>query len=308
MGGKLGSRRPSSSPDQALHASQDQGCLYSLLYVPRDRQEDVLNRLVSPIATEIQDDPDLDSLFFVRFSEPRWQLRFRVLGRPGWVNGPLRDLVERRVRELEASGDIEGHEFNQYDREYDRYGGELGMSLAEELFHQDSLACLEIVRIDRAGLLKKSRREFAMALVDRFLDLSRFSPEDRLEFYKFGYAWALEMKTWAQEDLDVLEQRFQKLHAGLEDLFFGFKAKDPVQFFGGSEAAEVAATFLERARPVVEAILREHRAGRIEQSLVYLFWSYAHMMTNRLGVESTPEAILRFFMFRLLEERSRTAA
>src|SRR6267143_1490722 len=169
-----------------MNASEDQGCLYSIFYAPRERLEGVLNRLISPIAAEIQDHPDLDSLFFVRFSEPRWQLRFRVLGRAGWVNGPVRGLVERRVRELEASGDIEGHEFTRYDREYDRYGGELGMTLAEKLFHLDSLACLEILRVDRTGLLKKSRREYAMALVDRFLDLARFSTEDRLEFYRFG--------------------------------------------------------------------------------------------------------------------------
>jgi thiopeptide-type bacteriocin biosynthesis protein len=289
-------------------APADQGCLYSSLYVPRERQEGILERLVCPIAVEIQNHPDLDSLFFVRFSEPRWQLRFRVLGRTGWVNGPVRDLVERRVRELEATGDIEGHEFNRYDREYDRYGGELGMGLAEKLFHFDSLACLEIVRLDHAGSLKKSRREFAMALVDRFVDLAQFSPADRLEFYKFGYAWALEMGTWEQEELDVLEKRFQQLQPGLQELFFGDKAGNPEQFYGGSEAAQVAATFLDRARPLVEEIVREHRAGRIQQSLLYLFWSYAHMMTNRLGVEATPEAILRFFMYRLLEERSRSAA
>jgi thiopeptide-type bacteriocin biosynthesis protein len=289
-------------------AVQDQSCLYSLLYVPRERQEDVLDRLIRPVAAEIKGHPDLDSLFFVRFSEPRWQLRFRVLGRTSWVKGPLRDLVERRVRELTASGDIESHEFGEYDREYDRYGGNLGMALAERLFHLDSLACLEIVRIDRAGLLKRSRREFAMALVDSFLDLARFTAEDRLEFYKFGYAWAIEWKAWGPEDLDTLERRFQKLHAGMEKLFFGLKALDPAQFYGGPEAAQVAADFLERARPAVDEILHEHRAGRIEQSLVYLFWSYAHMMTNRLGVEATPEAILRFFMFRLLKERSRSAA
>lgn len=288
--------------------SKDQGCLYSSLYVPRERQEHILERLVCPIAAEIRNHPDLDSLFFVRFSEPRWQLRFRVLGRTGWVNGSLRDLVERRVRELEATGEIEGHEFNQYDREYDRYGGELGMSLAEKLFHLDSLACLEIVRLDHAGLLQKSRREFAMALVDRFVDLAQFSPADRLEFYKFGYAWALEMKTWGQGDVDVLEKRFQQLQPGLQKLFFGRKAESPEQFYGGPEAAQVAAAFLERACPLVEEILREHRGGRIQQSLIYLFWSYAHMMTNRLGVEATPEAILRFFMYRLLEERSRSAA
>ncbi|HYQ90308.1 MAG TPA: thiopeptide-type bacteriocin biosynthesis protein [Candidatus Binatia bacterium] len=289
-------------------ASKDQGCLYSLLYVPREQHEDILDQLVFPIVAEVRNHPDLDSLFFVRFSEPRWQLRFRVLGRTRWVGGPLRDLVERRVRDFETSGNIEGHEFSQYDREYDRYGGALGMALAEKLFHLDSLACLEIVRIDRAGLLKKSRREFAMALVDSFLDLAHFPTEDRLEFYKFGYAWAIEWKTWGLEDLDALEKRFQKLHVGLERLFFGLKAEDPAQFYGGPEAAQVAATFLEHARPTVEAILNERRAGRIEQSLIYLFWSYAHMMTNRLGVEATPEAILRFFMFRLLEERSRSTA
>ncbi len=285
-----------------------QGCLYTLLYVPRERQEEILERLISPLVAEIQHHPDLDSLFFVRYSEPRWQLRFRALGRPAWVNGPLRDLVERRVGRFEEAGEIEAHEFHRYDREYDRYGGEVGMDLAEKLFHVDSLACLEIVQIDRAGLLRKSRRELSMALIDRFLDLSRFTPAERLDFYKFGYAWALEQKIWEDEDLAALEARFQRLRPGLERLFFGPTAMNPVEFYGGPEAAEAARKFLEAANPVVEDILREHRAGRIRQSLLYLFWSYAHMMTNRLGVESTPEAILRFFMHRLLEERATTAA
>ena len=291
-----------------MDASEDQGCLYSILYAPRERLEEILDRLVRPVAAEIQHHPDLDSLFFVRFSEPRWQLRFRVLGQPAWVHGPLRDLVERRVRELETGGGLEGHELTRYDREYDRYGGKLGMSLAEKLFHLDSLACLEIVRLDRDGSLAKSRREYAMGLVDRFLDLARFSAEDRIEFYKFGYAWALERGTWSQDDLNALEERFQKIRGGLEKLFLETKVEDPAQFHGGPEVAAVAGHFLERARPVVETILHEHRAGRIEQDLRFLFWSYAHMMTNRLGVEAMPEAILRFFMFRLLEERSRSAA
>jgi thiopeptide-type bacteriocin biosynthesis protein len=291
-----------------MPSTEEQSCLYSLLYAPRERLEEILTSFVSPIAAEIREHPDLDSLFFVRFSEPRWQLRLRVLGRPEWIHGPLRALVEGRVRDLEAAGEIEGHEFHQYDREVERYGGEVGMSLAERLFHLDSLACLELVRIDRAGLLRKNRRELAMALVDRFVDLAHFSQDERMEFYKFGYAWALELKTWSGEDLELLEARFQKLHPALEKFFFGETASDPVQFYGGAEAARAATEFLERARPVAEEILREHRAGRVRQSLPYLFWSYTHMLTNRLGVEATPEAILRFFMHRLLEERTRSTA
>ncbi len=285
-----------------------QACLYTLLYVPRERQEQILERLIGPLVSEIRHHPDLDSLFFVRYSEPRWQLRFRVLGRPAWVNGPLRDLVEHRVGGFEEAGEIEAHEFHQYDREYERYGGEVGMDLAEKLFHVDSLACLDIMQIDRAGLLRKSRREFSMVLIDRFLDLARFTPAERREYYKFGYAWALEQKIWEEEDHATLEGRFQSLRPGLERLFFGPTAMNPVEFYGGPEAAEVAEKFLRAAEPVVENILREHHAGRIHQGLLYLFWSYAHMMTNRLGVESTPEAILRFFMHRLLEERAATAS
>lgn len=288
--------------------SREESCLYAVCYAPRERIEPLLGSLVRPIATEIHGHPDLDSLFFVRYSEPRWQLRFRILGRPSWVNGPLRERVESRVRELEASGDIEGHELTRYDREYDRYGGALGMHLAEKLFHLDSLACLELVRLDQEGKIAKSRREVAMALVEGLVDLTPFSAEDRLEFYRFGYAWALDQKTWGPEDLEALEARFQKLRGGLEKLFFGDTARDVTRLYGGPEAAAAIATFLDQARPVVGTILNEHRLGKIQQDLRYLFWSYAHMMTNRLGVEAVPEAILRFFMFRLLEERSRSAA
>ncbi|HZI89872.1 MAG TPA: lantibiotic dehydratase C-terminal domain-containing protein, partial [Candidatus Polarisedimenticolia bacterium] len=103
-------------------------------------------------------------------------------------------------------------------------------------------------------------------------------------------------KTWGPEDLDSLEQRFRKIRDGLERLMATAEEEDPIRIF------------LRDARPVVDSILLEHGRGAIRQDLRFLFWSYAHMMTNRLGVEANPEAILRFFMFRLLEERSRSAA
>lgn len=288
------------------HAPAEKGCLYTLLYVPREQHETILETFVQPVVDVIDPHPHLDSWFFVRFSEPRWQLRFRVLGTRDWIEGPVREEVEARVRDLESGGWIEGHEFQRYDRELDRYGGEVGMALAEKLFHVDSHACLEIVRLDRAGKLAKSRREFAMVLVDRFLDLAELSFDERLNLYRYGYRWALDMNTWGPEELTALESRFQALRPGLERLFFGDDAGDPARSYGGAEAAAAAGRFLDRAGPVMKAILDEHRSGRIGQSLVHLLWSYTHMMTNRLGVEATPEAILRFFMSRLLEERSAT--
>jgi hypothetical protein len=100
----------------------------------------------------------------------------------------------------------------------------------------------------------------------------------------------------------TLEERFQRLRPGLEPLFFGDPAPDPAVLWGGAEAARIGQRFLSEARPVVESILEGHAAGRIRQDLTYLFWSYAHMFSNRLGIESAGEAVLRFFLHRLIEE------
>ena len=145
-----------------------------------------------------------------------------------------------------------------------------------------------------------------MLLADRIVDLAGFSVEERIAFYKYGYAWALEMKTWDQAELDTLEERFQKLRPGLERLIHGEGSESAR--YGGPEAAQVVAAFVQQARPVIQSIRAEHEAGHLPQDLTHLFWSYAHMMTNRLGVEATPEAILRYFMFRLLQERAKTHA
>ena len=148
-----------------------QRCLYTLLYSPRESHEEILRELVEPVTREARTHTELDSLFYARFNIPRWQVRFRVLGRPAWVEGEVRKLVEERLTVLRERGLIEGHEFAEYEREYDRYGGEEGMALAEQIFFHDSVACLDLIEADRQGALAKSRREFVLVITERFLDL-----------------------------------------------------------------------------------------------------------------------------------------
>jgi thiopeptide-type bacteriocin biosynthesis protein len=277
-------------------------CLFTLLYAPREQHERILAEFVTPIARDLRDAPELHSLFFARYNVPSWQVRFRVLGRPDWVSGPVRERVERDLGPLHAAGIIEDAGFAQYDRETERYGGEEGMVLAEKLFLHDSLACLDLMAAERQGLLEKSRREFSLVMTERLLDLLGFNREQRLAFYAFGYKWARDMGTWSDSDLETIEKRYQELKPGLQDLFTGEQSQDPELLWGGAEPARIAERCLEASRPVVEAILAGHAAGRIQQDLVYLAWSYAHMQCNRLGVDPTPEALLRYFMHRLLED------
>lgn len=276
-------------------------CLYTLMYAPQERHDDVLRALVIPVVRDLRDAPELASLFFARYNQPEWQLRFRVLGRPEWVDGPVRKGVDDRLPDLRERGLVSGWEFAVYQREYERYGGEEGMRLAEKLFLHDTLACLDLLEAESKGLLERSRREWSLALTERFLDLLGVEGERRLAFYRKGYGWAVDSGEWSGDDLDVLENRYQSLKEGILDLMR--PDATPEETFGGDEAARIARRFLEASRPVVEQVLRAHAAGELRQDLVDLAWSYAHMHCNRLGLDVPAEAILRFFMARLHEER-----
>ncbi|HEX2644036.1 MAG TPA: thiopeptide-type bacteriocin biosynthesis protein, partial [Thermoanaerobaculia bacterium] len=131
----------------ALHP--DQRCLYTLVHAPRERNEEILRDFVTPVAGEVRGCPELDSLFFARFNVPSWQLRFRILGRPDWIEEDVRRLVEERLAPLQEAGWIERVEFAVYDREVERYGGPVGMVLAEKIFLHDSLACLDLMEAER---------------------------------------------------------------------------------------------------------------------------------------------------------------
>ncbi len=281
---------------------EDQLCLFTLLYAPREQHERILADFVTPIARDLRDAPELHSLFFARYNVPSWQVRFRILGRPDWVSGPVFERVDRDLVPLRESGAVEGVEYAQYDREVERYGGEEGMALAEKLFLHDSLACLDLMEAERQGLLAKTRREFSLLLTERLLDLLGFNREQRLAFYAFGHQWTHEMGTWKEAEIETIEAKYQALKPGLQDLFTGEQSQDPETLWGGEEPARIAARWQEASRPVAREIRAAHDAGRIQQDLGYLAWSYAHMSCNRLGIDPTPEALLRYFMHRLLED------
>jgi len=284
----------------------DPRCFYTILRAPHERLESLLLDHVAPVVQSIREAPEIDSLFFVRYSEPTWQLRFRVLGEPRWIESEVAPRLRALATALSDRGVIEGCEFATYDREWERYGGPEGMRLAERLFFLDSLAALDWLLAERRGEVARSRREFSIVLVDRLLDLAGFDHRRRLAFYRHGYAWATEGGGWGPDELATLEARFRELRPGLESLLFGGAAPETV--WGGAEPARIAERFLADAAPVVQTIVAGTQSGRIRQDPVYLVWSYAHMFSNRLGIESAGEAVLRFFLHRLIEEHGEVKA
>jgi thiopeptide-type bacteriocin biosynthesis protein len=286
-----------------LNASErPERCLYAVLEALPESHDRLLLELIAPVVRELRSDESLHSLFFVRYADPTWQLRFRVLGHPVWIDDVVRPLIERAIRPFSESGLLRGVEYGEYAREWERYGGLRGMELAEQMFLHDSVACLELLEAEARGLLGKSRREYSLVFTERFLDLFGFDGSQRRQFYLEGHAWAFRDGVFREDDRPRLERQYAGVRDGLRDSLRDPRTEDPAIVFGGPEPARIVASCLAAMRPVAEELLAAHAEGSIHQGLVYLAWSYAHLHCNRLGIELVPEAILRYLMFRAHEE------
>lgn len=279
--------------------SADESCLYTLMHAPRESHEALLREFVTPVVREIRGEPELDCLFFARYSEPDWQLRFRVLGRPSWVADRVKPRIEQGLAPVRASGLVEEVEFATYLREWDRYGGERGMRLAEQIFLHDSIAALALIEAESGGTLTKTRREYSLLFVEKFLDAMGFDRDARIAYYAFAHSWPIDDGVWGEDDLRALDAKFRALEPGLVELLRGEQSRDPIAQWGGEEPARIAAASLAASQPVIDEVTSLHRAGEIRQELIPLAWSYTHMHCNRLGIDAMPEAILRYFMWRL---------
>lgn len=271
------------------------------IVVPQEHHDRVLLDVVAPWVEKLQAAPELDRLFFARYSVPDWQLRFRAFGPVEWLGDVVRPAMEEALERYDAVP--LSWTFPPYHREVSRYGGDRGLEIAEHLFHHDSVACLALLDAERAGKSGRSRREYSLLFVERFLDLMGFDRDERLRYYAYAYEWTIEHEGWSAEDeFRKLDARLEALRPALVDLLRGATSDDPVQQWGGEAPHAIATACLERSRPWIERVVEGQCAGEIRQDRVRLAWSYTHMHSNRLAVDATPEAILRYFMHRLYRD------
>jgi thiopeptide-type bacteriocin biosynthesis protein len=280
---------------------KDEACFYTLLRSPRERHDGLLLSVFAPVVEEIRSHPSLDSFFFVRYQDPDWQLRFRVLGRSAWIRTEVQPRIVEALAPAIASGTIRSVEHGEYAREWDRYGGERGMRLAEKVFLHDSSACIDLIAAEARGAVRRSRREIALLQMERLLDGMALDGPERQRAHRLGYEGIRE-EAWTPEDLRRLEERYASLRSGIDELLDG-DGSDEVRY-GGPEPAAIGEAWERAMQPVLSALLAAHAEGAIHQDLVHLAWSYTHMQCNRLGIEPVAEAILRYFLHRHHEERA----
>jgi thiopeptide-type bacteriocin biosynthesis protein len=255
---------------------------------PRERHDEILRGAVASLAQEVA-----GPFFFGRYNKPDWHLRLTAVGND--AKAPLLDLVTS----LCACGLASGGETVPYTPDLGPHGGVAGTRLAEQVFHHDTRACLDFLRLEAAGALARSRREISLVLTERYLDLLGFTREQRIAFHAFAYSWAVDLGFWQDEEREILDRKYAALAPGIAEVL---DTPDSPELWGGEEAAAVAGRLLAALRPPLAQLRERMERGEVTRDPVTLAWSLTHLHANRLQIEAHGEAILRYLMGRFHEE------
>ncbi|WP_162793613.1 lantibiotic dehydratase [Streptomyces paludis] len=125
--------------------------LHASLYCLPARQNEVLTTHLPALLETLP--PEVDRWFFVRYADSHDHLRLRWHGPAHLLTGRLLPQVHAFATALRDAGLTRRLVLDTYAPEIERYGGPRAMAAAERVFHTDSLAVLETLRLARTGTL-----------------------------------------------------------------------------------------------------------------------------------------------------------
>ncbi len=125
--------------------------LYAIVRCTPERQDELLVHRLGELVDHLPE--QVDRWFFVRHRDPGDHLRLRFHGTPAVLAGTLLPRLHRWAGALREDRLIGGCVLGTYDPELERFGGPEAMTAAERVFHADTLAAVEALRLREAGRL-----------------------------------------------------------------------------------------------------------------------------------------------------------
>ncbi|HYE89094.1 MAG TPA: lantibiotic dehydratase [Vicinamibacterales bacterium] len=271
---------------------------YLKFYAGTASVDTLLTRDLLPFLTSLTERGHLDQWFFVRYSDPDWHVRVRLR-----LKAQARDGFMDRLAALSGDAFREGRlwrvQLDTYERETERYGGDVGVELAEELFVHDSHAVLQIL----SGLSgdEGMAARWQMCLLSWHMTLMDFgfTTDERLQFVRNGAATTAEMLRVGKSLHRSLGDKYRAERGAITRLLEYDGARPHAM------ADQIAALRArsQSSRDVVARIKAMVAAGESDASLFALVGSYLHMNANRLlrGSHRQQEFVIFDFLGRYYE-------
>lgn len=294
---------PSHGSEKPAHHVQHRSdnWLYVKIYPPcSDQIDGVIRQIVGPIVNMARERQELKRWFFIRYMDARgWHVRFRLQGSAEMRNelqAGIDHLAQRVLLQVEHNGPRHllpasyapppavarpgpGYELARYEPEYEKYGGNAGVAIAEQLFEASSEVALQAMEVEKGV----NRMLLSLCLMKLLVNEVFHEPEARKSFWD-QYLWY-----WSGQD----RQGAAELRAS---------------FLRGAQSRRITLarqlpTFC--ASPQVRRLINQYRvaivntidalatAGNgVSEPASGLCFDYMHMNNNRLGVLTLEESYL----------------
>nr|MCH9688723.1 lantibiotic dehydratase [Deltaproteobacteria bacterium] len=156
--------------------------LYLKLYAGPGVADRLITQAVAPVVQWARQQGSCDRWFFMRYRDPEPHVRVRLHGDPAALWGQVLPRMHQTLAPLLAAGQLHSIQVDTYVRELERYGGDLGIDRAEQIFEADSDAVVGVLDALAPGPAGADARwRLALAGTDRLLADLRFGGPARLE-------------------------------------------------------------------------------------------------------------------------------
>ncbi len=264
--------------------------MYIKIYITKDAQEDFIIRDMFTFLNKYIKNRNSKN-FFIRYSDPEDHIRLRIkFNREFKASDFLR--IYKWCSSLTLKGGISRFSFDLYEQELIRYGGPVGMSIAENFFAEDSIivmrSLLEIHKGTHYNLLL-----FCAFLMDRLLEMLGFDIEYRLDIYKKITRNLGPVKTSDFTfNVELLYENITNLKTHYNNLLLAA--------IGGKNGLKELESKLNRLGKKLRYL---QRSNKLTIDLDEILSSYLHMHCNRmLGVDRNLEAKAYVYIKRAIEK------
>jgi thiopeptide-type bacteriocin biosynthesis protein len=270
--------------------------LYAKLYAGSATADQILEAL-APLVAEVP------QWFFIRYSDPHWHLRFRVHGEPAWLYGEILPRLAAITRPMLDDGRMWRFQLDTYEREVERYGGPLGIGLAERLFSVDSACTVDLLGMLAGDAGIDARWRLALRGIDQLLEDLGLDVPARLALMRnvrdgFAREHRVDGAVMFQR---VLGDKYRKEKPALDALLD--RARD-----ADSDFAPGFERFARRSAdsaPIIAELRDAEQRGALTSTILELAPSYVHMFVNRLirSAQRAHELVLYDLLVRLYESQ-----
>jgi len=257
----------------------------------------LLVETIAPILKQAHRDGQIDSWFFIRYSDPESHLRvrFRCVDdtRRQRVSSALTQALTPTLHDFRCSRLM----MDTYEQELERYGGLQAITLAEQLFHIDSEVVTQLLSMLNQVDEPPERWLVTLLGIQSWLQAFNLAPEEELQVmtelsngfkYEFGVGSAQKVQ---------LGTKFRGYRRLIDTHFF-----TPVPPPAGQAIQALLRDVLPARRTIVAGLRELEQNGQLSLPVNQMIQSYLHMFCNRMLPTSHRqyEVVLYDFMVRIL--------